>query len=151
MIQKLLSFLTGAPVQMVGEYFKERQRLKNEIKLKTLEGKARLQEAKYAALARKEEQIHTWEMAQIANSGYKDEIVLGVLLMPYVGAFIPGVQDHILVGFQYLDQMPYWAVGLTVTIFLAIYGIRHRNAAKIQAPGLRDKDVGNGSKPDPNG
>ena len=151
MWQKLLGWLSGGAAEQIGEYFQERQRLKNDIKLKELEGKARLTEAKYAALARREEQIHTWEMAQIANSGFKDEIVLGVLLIPYVGAFIPRVQDYILVGFQYLDQMPYWAVGLTVAIFLAIYGIRHKNASNIQAPGLRDKDVGDGSKSDSNG
>lgn len=144
MWQKLLGWLSGGAAEQIGEYFKERQRLKNEIKLKELEGKANLTEAKYRALAKREENIHTWEMAQIANSGFKDEIVLAVLLIPYVGAFVPGVQDHILVGFQYLAEMPYWAVGLTVAIFLAIYGIRHKNASKIQAPGLRNEDVNSG-------
>ena len=80
-------------------------------------------------------------MAQLANSGVKDEIVLGILALPYVGSFIPVVQDYVLTGFEHLEKMPYWAVGLTVTIFLAIYGIRHKNAGKINAPGLRDSDV----------
>lgn len=141
MWQSLLKFLSGGAAEQVGEYFTKRQELKQELKLTTLRGKAELEKAKYEALARREQMAHTWEMAQIANSGFKDEIVLSVLLLPYVGAFVPGVQDHILVGFQYLDQMPYWAVGLTVTIFLAIYGIRHKNAGRIRAPGLRDEDV----------
>ena len=141
MWQGLLKFLSGGAAEQIGEYFSEKQKLKQELKLTSLRGKAELEKAKYEALARREMQTHTWEMAQIANSGVKDEIVLGVILLPYVGAFIPGVQDHILVGFQYLEVMPYWAVGLTVTIFLAIYGIRHKNAGKLNAPGLRDEDV----------
>lgn len=143
MLSKLMTWLSGGAAENIAEFFIERQKLKQDIKLKTLEGKARLIEAKYQAMARREEMVHSWEMAQLANSGFKDEVVLAVLLIPYVGAFIPGVQDHILVGFQYLNQMPYWAVGLTVTIFLAIYGIRHVNANRLQVPGLRDKDVAN--------
>lgn len=142
MFKKLLSLLTGAPVEKVAEYFVEKQQLKHEIRVAELKGKQELESAKVQAKIAQMQHQNSWEMAQIANSGYKDEVVLAVLLMPYVGAFIPVVQDYVLVGFQYLDQMPYWAVGLTVTIFLAIYGIRHRNASRIKAPGLRDEDVG---------
>lgn len=129
--------------EIAGEYLKERQRLKNELKLKQLEGKARLVEAKYDALVQRQKHIHSWEMAQIQNSGFKDEIVLFILAYPYIGSFVPGLQGSIKIGFQHLGQMPTWAVGLTVAIFLAIYGIRHRNAERINAPGLRDKDIGN--------
>lgn len=149
MLKALVQRLTGGAVKQIGEYFRERQQLKQKLKITKIEGRIRVAEAKAAAAARKQEQVHTWEMAQIQNSGLKDEIVLGVLLIPYVGAFVPGVQDHILVGFQYLGQMPYWAVGLTVTIFLAVYGIRHRNANRLATPGLRDRDVSevsNGNK-----
>lgn len=141
MFQALLKFLAGGTVEQVGEYFREKQKLKQELKLTELRGKAALMEAKYKAQAVQVENVHSWEMAQLANSGKKDEVVLAILSFPYVGCFIPGVQDYILVGFQYLAQMPYWAVGLTVTVFLAVYGIRHRNASKINAPGLRKKDV----------
>ena len=133
---KLLSFLSGNTAEKIGEYFVKRQELKNQLKLTRLEGKIGLERAKFEALAAREKHVHDWEMASLANSGFKDEVVLIVLLLPYVGSFIPKVQDYVLVGFQYLDQMPYWAVGLTVTIFLAIYGIRHRNASKLNAPGL---------------
>lgn len=127
--------------EVAGEYLKERQKLKNELKLAKLKGQIDLEAAKVQAAIAQQQHVANWEMASLANSGKKDEVVLAVLLIPYVGAFIPGVQDYVLVGFQYLEQMPYWAVGLTVTIFLAIYGIRHRNASRINAPGLRDVDV----------
>lgn len=141
MFKALLSFLGGGPAEQIGEYFVEKAKLKQQLKLTTLQGKIALQTAKYTAAAQKEKNLNSWEMAQIANSGFKDEIVLGVLLFPYIGSFIPGIQDYVLVGFGYLDKMPYWSVGLTVTIFLAIYGIRHKNASKLNAPGLKDSDV----------
>lgn len=137
----ILKLLGGSAAEKVGDYFIRKQELKNELRLTKLRGEITIANAKAEAKAEAARHVHNWEMASLANSGYKDEVVLTVLLIPYVGAFVPGVQDHILIGFQYLAQMPAWAVGLTVTIFLAIYGIRHRNASKIQAPGLRDKDA----------
>lgn len=135
--------------EIAGEYLKERQRLKNELKLAKLKGQIDLANAKVQAAIEQQRHISTWEQTYVnmQASSFKDEVVLGVVLFPYIGAFVPYVQDYILVGFQYLDQMPYWAVGLTVTICLAIYGIRHRNANKINAPGLRDKDVTSDSNP----
>lgn len=137
----LLKLIGGTVGEKALDFFVKRQELKNELRVKKLEGKIAVEQAKAEAAVKRQEHIASWEMAQLANSGFKDEIVLFVLLVPYVGSFIPGVQEYIFVGFQYLEQMPYWAVGLTVTIFLAIYGIRHRNATRIAAPGLRDKDV----------
>ncbi len=141
MLKGILKFLSGGAAEQIGEYFDNRQKLKQELTLTKLEGKIEVAKATALAKVQQQQNVHTWEMAQIANSGYKDEVVLGVILYPYIGSFIPGLQDSVLVGFQYLAQMPYWAVGLTVTIFLAIYGIRHKNASKLNAPGLRDSDV----------
>lgn len=135
----------GGAAEQIGEYFREKQKLKHELVLAKLRGKAELVKAQYQARAQAMQNEHNWEMAQIRNSGVKDEIVLAIIGAPYVGAFVPGVQDYILVGFQYLAQMPAWAVGLTVAIFLAIYGIRHRGASKIRAPGLRKEDVSGSS------
>jgi len=143
MWQKLLTLISGGLGEQVAEYFVKRQELQNQLKLTKLEGRIRLETAKVEAAIARQKHVADWEMASLANSGFKDEIVLFVLLIPYGGSFVPVVQDYILVGFQYLNQMPYWAVGLTVTIFLAIYGIRHVNAARINAPGLRDQDVNN--------
>lgn len=141
MFKTIFKFLSGGPAEQIGEYFNNRQKLKQQLTLTKLEGKIRLETAKFEAAVQKEQNVHSWEMAQIANSGVKDEIVLGILAAPYVGAFLPGIQEYVLTGFGYLEKMPYWAVGLTVTIFLAIYGIRHKNANRISAPGLRDSDV----------
>jgi len=134
--------------EIAGEYLKERQKLKSDLKLAKLRGQIDLATAKFQAQAAQQKHIQTWEQSYVNQqaTSFKDEVVLFVVLFPYVGAFIPGVQDYVLTGFQYLEQMPYWAVGLTVTIFLAIYGIRHKNASRIQAPGLRDKDVSDATR-----
>ncbi len=134
--------------EIAGEYFKERQKLKNELKLTQMKGRIDLINAKVQAKIAQQQHVQTWEQTYVnmQRESLKDEVVLGVVLFPYIGAFIPGVQDYIIKGFEYLDKMPYWSVGLTVTIFLAIYGIRHKNAAKINAPGLRDADVGQPQK-----
>lgn len=144
----ILKLLGGEFAGKVGDYFVERQKLKNQLKLTQLEGKIRLETAKVEAAIAQQQHISTWEQTyvELQASSIKDEVVLVVVLAPYIGAFIPGVQDYVIVGFQYLDQMPYWAVGLTVTICLAIYGIRHKNAGKLSAPGLRDKDVENSTE-----
>jgi len=135
--------------EVAGEYFKERQRLKQELKMAKLQGEIAIANAKAQAKIEQQRHVQTWEQTYVnmQRESLKDEVVLAVVLVPYAGAFIPGVQDHILVGFQYLAQMPYWAIGLTVTIFLAIYGIRHKNAARINAPGLRDEDVASETPP----
>jgi len=135
--------------EIAGEYLKERQKLKSDLKLAQLQGKIDIAKAVAQAKIAQQQHIQTWEQTYVnmQRESSKDEVVLAVVLLPYVGAFVPVVQDYILTGFQYLEQMPYWAVGLTVTIFLAIYGIRHKNASKIQAPGLRDKDVADESNP----
>jgi len=140
-LEKLAAWLTGGVSEQVGEYFREKQKLKQDLKLAKLEGKIARQKAKDQAKAEAAAHVNAWELAQIANSGYKDEVVLGVVLFPYVGAFIPGLQGYILQGFENLEKMPVWAVGLTVLIFLAVFGIRHTNANRLQAPGISDEDV----------
>ena len=129
--------------EIAGEYLKQRQKLKNDLKLTKLKGKILMEAAKRDAVIAQQKHIQSWEMTslQLHTRGWKDEVVLLVVLFPYIGCFIPVVQDYILIGFEHLAKMPYWAVGLTVTICLAIYGIRHKNASKLQVPGLRDKDV----------
>ncbi len=139
----LVKLFTGGATEQIGEYFRERQKLKQELKVTKLKGEIAIAQARASAKAAQQAHVHSWEQTfvNMQRESKKDEVVLGILAGPYVGAFIPGVQDHVLVGFQHLEQMPYWAVGLTVAVFLAIYGIRHRNANRLAAPGLRDRDV----------
>jgi len=139
----LLSKLAGTLPDSVIGYYKEKRKLKNALKLAKLDGKIAIQKAADERKAAQQHHIQTWEMSYVnqQRESIKDEIVLAVFLWPFVGVFIPGVQDYVLLGFDYLAKVPYWWVGLVVSISLAIYGIRHRQASKIQAPGLRTSDT----------
>lgn len=130
------------PESLVG-YFETKQKLKQNLKLAKLEGKIAIAKAKSDRQAAEQAHVHTWETmyVKMQENSWKDEVVLTVFLWPFVGVFIPGVQDYVLNGFDYLANVPYWWTGLTVAISLAIYGIRHKNANRISAPGLRNKDV----------
>jgi hypothetical protein len=124
MLNKLLGALLGAPAEAVADYFKERQRLKSELKLKKLEGKVKVEQAKAEMEVRKLESDNAWELAQIANSGWKDEWVLILLSIPLVLVFVPMTAPYILQGFSILSQTPEWYRWLIMAIFTAIYGIR---------------------------
>jgi len=140
---KFISSLIGTIPSDVIDYYKTKRKLKHELKLAKIQGKIDEQTAKNARLAAEQTHVHDWEMTylgmQVTSS--KDEAVLAVFLWPFVGVFIPGVQDYVLQGFDYLAKVPYWWSGVVVTLALAIYGIRHKNAQRINAPGLRKQDI----------
>lgn len=139
----IVAKLAGTLPETLVTYFNAKQELKQELKLAKLRGKITRQEAKDARLASDQSFKQEWSMAYVRAqaTSYKDEIVLATFLWPFWGVFVPVLQDHVLVGFNYLAKVPFWWVGLTVTLALAIFGIRHKNADKISAPGLRDAHV----------
>ena len=124
MINKILSAILGAPAEAVAEYFKEKQRLKAELRLKKLEGKVRVEEAKANMEIKKLDSDNAWEIEHIRNSGWKDEWVLILLSIPLVLVFIPHTQPYVVEGFKALAQTPEWYRWLILLIFTAIYGIR---------------------------
>jgi hypothetical protein len=124
MLNKLLGALLGAPAEAVADYFKQRQQLKADLKLKKLESKIRIEEAKATMEVKKLEADNAWELAQIANSGWKDEWVLILLSIPLVLVFIPDFAPYIQQGFDVLATTPEWYRWMIMAIFTAIYGIR---------------------------
>jgi len=124
MLSKVLSFITGAPVEAGVKYFQRKAELKQELKLKKLEGQIADQTARNEQAGDRAKETHAWELAHIANSGWKDEFVLLVVSSPMIMGFIPGLQNHALSGFKVMEEMPIWYQALVVSIFLAIYGIR---------------------------
>ena len=131
MIEKLLGALLGSPAEQIGEYMRERQRLRQELKKTKLEGKIRVEKAQAEAKAAKAQHIATWEMASLANSGWKDEFVLILIAIPLPLSFFPPTQEFVLRGFEILGTTPAWYMGLVLAVFLAIYGIRWKGAEHI--------------------
>lgn len=132
MIKQLIAWLTGAPVEQIGEYFRERQAQKHELELEELKAKGKYKQAKWEAKAAREAHYGTWEMAQIANSGWKDEFVLATISFPLYGAFLPWTQDAVREGFRVLGTTPAWYMGIVMTVYLAVYGVRWRHAESIR-------------------
>lgn len=105
-------------------YFEKKAELKQKVKLAKLEGQIKIEQAKADLAVKKLDTDHEWELAQIQNSGWKDEWVLILLSIPLVLVFIPQTAPFIFQGFAVLATTPDWYRWLLMLIFTAIYGIR---------------------------
>ena len=124
MWEAIVSKLLGGLPEEIAEYFKERQKLKNEIKLEKLRGEIAHQKAKAEAAAVLATREAEWELEQIRNSGWKDEYWTIVLSAPVILVFIPWFQPYIAGGFVSLDQAPEWYLVAVGTAIAAAFGVR---------------------------
>ena len=116
--------LLGKVAPKVADYYQAKLELKHQLKLKKMDGKLRIEEAKIQRAEAAEARDHEWEQAQIANSGWKDEWVLVLLSIPLVMSFVPMASPYVQDGFNVLATTPEWYRWLILLIFTAIYGIR---------------------------
>lgn len=99
-------------------------------KTKVKEARIARDVAKYEAEAKRfmkaAEAESDWDMEAMRQSqfSWKDEFIVIMLFLPYIGAFIPGVQDHVLVGFEYLGKTPYWYQWSLLGVVAASFGLR---------------------------
>lgn len=121
---KIIATLTGQTVEAVLEYKAAKTRLKAEIELEKLRGKAAYEAAKTARAEASEGRDHEWELESIRNSGWKDEWVLIVLSIPMILVFIPQLTPHITAGFESLEGTPLWYRTIVASIYLATFGLR---------------------------
>lgn len=121
---KIIATLTGQTVGAVVEHLNLKRKLKADIELEKLRGKAEYERAKSTRASESEGRDHEWELESIRNSGWKDEWVLVVLSIPMIGAFIPGVQPYIVQGFVALESTPLWYRVTVGSIYLATFGLR---------------------------
>ena len=121
---KIIATLTGQTVEAVLEYKATTRKLKADIKLEELRGKAAYQRAKSERAEASEGRDHEWELESIRNSGWKDELVIIILSIPLVGVFIPGIETYVAQGFEHLEGTPDWYRWLIVMIYAATFGIR---------------------------
>ena len=116
--------LAGAFGEEVAGYYRDKQRLKHELKLEQIRTKVELQKARTVASQASEDRDARWEELSIKNSGWKDEWVLVLLSIPLVLCFLPWTVVYVQMGFSALAQTPDWYQWLIMIIFTAIYGIR---------------------------
>lgn len=129
MFGKLLGKLTsaalgeGAGVALV-DYFTKKQQLKQELVLERLRGKIEVERARVQYKLADLEYDNAWELAQIRNSGWKDEYTLILLSIPLILVFIPWTQPYVLSGFAALERCPLWFQLLLCSVLAATHGIR---------------------------
>jgi len=121
---KIIATLTGQTVGAVVEHLNLKRKLKAEIELETLRGKAEYERAKTQRASESEGRDHEWELESIKNSGWKDEWVLIILSIPMVLSFIPQTQPYVVLGFEALEGTPTWYRITVASIYLATFGLR---------------------------
>jgi hypothetical protein len=117
---KIIEGVTGP----VADYFKQRTKLKYDLKLKKLESQIRIEDAKATRAIKELDSDTAWELKQLEQQGWKDDWVLILLSIPLVLVFIPQMAPYIYSGFSVLATTPEWYRWLIMLVFTAIYGIR---------------------------
>lgn len=114
-------------IKPVGDYFNRKQELKaqaheNELKINEAQAERQCQLIREGLTA-----DMNWEMefARQAGSSWKDDFELVIISVPLVLCFHPKGAQIVHDGFVSLQQTPAWYQLLTITIFLANYGIRY--------------------------
>ena len=89
------------------EGFLDIQKKRVESTLKVEEAKVEAEIAQYQRAQTTEADYDTAIVNQMAFS-WKDEWIVLILSLPFLGSFIPGVQDHVCRGWEYLAKAPSW-------------------------------------------
>lgn len=124
MFKSILNALLGKAIPAAAEFFVEKEKLEQQVKLEKLKGKIAWEQALTRRASESEGRDHEWELESIRNSGWKDEWILMLLSIPLILSFIPGTVVYVQMGFAALSQTPEWYRWLIMLIFTAVYGIR---------------------------
>ena len=124
MWETIVGKLLGTFSEKAADVYMQKRQLKHEVKMEELRGKAAWQRALTQRASESEGRDVDWESQSIANSGWKDEMVIIILSIPMVGTFIPGIQPYIAEGFRLLETTPQWYRWLVLMIYAATFGIR---------------------------
>ena len=119
----IISILAGVAGPVVG-YLQRRSELKAEALNKAREIEGALQSKKLESIDKAESYDAAWNMAQIQNSGWKDEYWTIILSIPMVLCFVPKASVYVLQGFEVLKSTPLWYQGLVGTAVLAGFGLK---------------------------
>lgn len=116
----------GLLINGISKAFSSWQDGRNQINQKKLDVKlAKLQaeETRWMAQAHTEAE---WDLEALRQSQYswKDEWLLLILTLPFIGSFIPNVQDHIQRGWLYVKTAPEWYQIAFLGVVAASFGLR---------------------------
>ena len=117
------SIFTNSLVTSIGSAIKEYFTRKQQHRIAIEEAKVN---AEIALIEQKTRMIADADVASIEAQRYsiKDEIVLILILAPYVAAFIPGLQPYIKEGFSIISALPVWYQVSVIGIIISVMGLR---------------------------
>jgi hypothetical protein len=80
-----------------------------------------------------------WDMLALEQSQHslKDEWLLLILSLPFLGSFIPGIQDYVVNGWDYISRAPMWYQWSFIGIIAASFGLRWLFKGKLPHERLR--------------
>jgi hypothetical protein len=98
---------------------KAKQEKQLEIDLKKMEHLADLEMADQKAET-------DYDLAALSGqvSSWKDEYLTILLSLPVIGSFVPGVQDSVVRGWDYLGKAPVWFQTSFIGVIAATFGLR---------------------------
>lgn len=81
----------------------------------------------------------SWEMEQIRNAGWKDDVGFYAFLAAIMSCFVPAAAPHTLEGFRVLGTTPIWFQVAAVAVLLAPFGIRTYRRQQYDTLGQAEK------------
>jgi len=99
-------------------------------KAKKQERKDRLEEAKVQGEIDRINKVTSGEIdydveaQRQMEKSWKDEYLVLLLSMPFIGSFLPQVQDYVIVGWGYLAKAPEWYQWCFMGVIIATFGLR---------------------------
>jgi len=100
-------------------YLSKRQEHKNRIQEAKVNAKIALIEQKTKMIADADV-----ESVKAQKNSIKDEFVVLAIFMPYICAFIPGLQEYIQQGFVIIGSLPHWYQVAIIGIVISVMGLR---------------------------
>jgi len=151
-----IASLAKSVVSGVSDHFKGEQeitkvKLEAKKQLLEMETKAKIatQQAKIDMLKASQDNDFKLDMIamQSMNKSWKDELILGVFMLPLILAFVPEAQGYIMGGFQLMEFIPEWWIYLTIGMVVSIMGLRgmlrefmnNRNKFKLPLNKVKDR------------
>ena len=115
--------LLVAPVSTWLQGRAKRAEIKEQGKIQLAQAKAESATA-LAKMNMKNEGDYDTEAQRQMQYSWKDEYLVIVLTSPFIGSFIPVVQDHVSKGWTYVALAPAWYQWSFVGIICATFGLR---------------------------
>lgn len=120
MILSLVRLLGGAVIDGVRDW----QQSKSEARKEQHE----IRKARVSATIKRihDGDEHAAELDQLSMSqrGYKDDLLMYIVVTPCVLAFFPETQEFVTEGFESLQEMPEWYLIALVLVFVDTFGFR---------------------------